>query len=195
MAELSDYSGKFVPDIRYDDFSKDALLKLVKLYSRIYLGYMGLWSTVLAEHMSAEEVFKYQTEVYLKTARLFEAPGIVKALNIKGNDVMALAKVMQMIPDGSSKDRGTYDGTYEVKSNNHAILTIKSCKTLDWWENQGDTKSIDICCSVGGVEELTIVEYANFINPDIKITAIKVPPRKSKDEIACQWDIKLEPKG
>ena len=192
MAELSDYSGKFVPGIRFEDFSKDALLKLVKLYSKIYLGYMGMWNTVMRQHMSAEELAKYETEVYVKTARQFEAPGVANALNIKGNDVVTLIKLMQMIPDGSRQDM--YDSTYDVKNNNHVILTIKTCPTLLFWERHGNTKAIDICCSVGGVEDITIVEYANFINPDIKVTALKVPPRKSKDEIACQWDIKLEPK-
>ena len=192
MAELSDYSGKFVPGIRFEDFSRDALLKLVKLYSKIYLGYMGMWNTVMKDHMSAEELSKFQTEVYVRTARQFEAPGVANALNIKGNDVITLIKLMQMIPDGTRQD--TYDSTYDIKNNNHAILTIKTCPTLFYLEKHGDTKVIDLICSVGGVEEITIVEYANFVNPDIKITALKLPPRKSKDEIACQWDIKLEPK-
>jgi hypothetical protein len=192
MAELSDYSGKFVPVIRFEDFSRDALLKLVKLYSKIYLGYMGMWNTVMRQHMSIEELAKYETEVYVRTARQFEAPGVANALNIKGNDVVTLIKLLQMIPDGSRQD--AYDSTYDVKNNNHVILTIKTCPTLLFWEKRGNTKAIDICCSVGGVEEITIVEYANFINPDIKVTALKVPPLKSKDEIACQWDIKLQPK-
>lgn len=190
MAELADYSGKFIPGARFEDFSKDALLKLAKLYSRIYLGYMGMWDTVLRKQMSAEEAAKLETEVYVRTARQFEAPGVTQALNIRGNDVVTLIKLMQMIPDGSRQDM--YDSLYEVKNNNHVILTIKSCPTLLFWERHGDTKAIDICCSVGGMEEVTIVEYANFVNPDIKVTALKVPPRKSKDDIACQWELKLE---
>jgi hypothetical protein len=190
MAELSDYSGEFVPGIRFEDFSKDALVKLIKLYSKIYLGYMGMWDAVMRQNMSADEVAKYETEVYVKTARQFAAPGVTNTLNIKGNDVVTLIKLLQMIPDGSRQD--TYDSTYDVKNNNHAILTIITCPTLLFWERHGNNKAIDICCSVGGVEEITIVEYAKFVNPDIKVTALKVPPRKSKDDIACQWELKLE---
>jgi len=29
----------------------------------------------------------------------------------------------------------------------------------------------------------------------MKCVAIKIPPRKSKEDIFCQWEIKLEPKG
>jgi hypothetical protein len=44
---------------------------------------------------------------------------------------------------------------------------------------------------VGGIEELSIIEYAKYVNPDIKIVPLKLPPRKSKDDIACQWELKL----
>jgi len=192
MAELADYSGEFKPGVRLEDFSKDALVKLAKLYAKIYLGYMGIMNTLNRKRMSAEEASRLDTEAYIRTARQFEAPGVTDALNIRGNDVVTLIKLMQMIPDGSRQDK--YDSVYEIKNNNHAILTIKFCPTLLYWERHGDTKAIDLYCCVGGVEEVTIVEYANFVNPDIKVTALKVPPRKSKDDIACQWELKLEPK-
>ncbi len=192
MAELQDYSGKFVPSIKFEDFSKDTLVKLVKLYSKIFMGYMGMWNTVMKQYMSAEELVKYETEVYVKTARQFIAPGVINALNIEGNDVLTLLKLMQTVPDGARQDM--FDSVYEVKNNNHVIFTIKKCPTLLFWEKRGDTKSMNIVCSVGGMEEITIQEYANIINPDIKISALKLPPRKSADDIACQWDIKLERK-
>jgi len=192
MAELADYSGEFKPGVRLEDFSKDALVKLAKEYAKIYLGYMVMCNTINRKRMSAEEASELDTEVYVRTARQFEAPGITQALNIRGNDVVTLIKLMQMIPDGSRQDK--YDSIYDIKSNNYAILTVKYCPTLLYWERHGDTKAIDLYCCVGGVEELTIVEYANFVNPDIKVTALKVPPRKSKDAIACQWELKLEPK-
>jgi len=31
--------------------------------------------------------------------------------------------------------------------------------------------------------------YRYFINPYIKITPLKLPPRKSPDEICCQWEL------
>lgn len=192
MADLKDYSGKFEPSMRFEDFSKDALVKLIKLYAKIFMGYMGLWNTVMKQYMSPEELVKYETEVYLKTARQFEAPGVVNALNIKGNDVLTLLKLMQMVPDGARQDM--YDSEYEIKNNNHVIFTVKRCPTLLFWEKHGDTKSMEICCSVGGMEEISLMEYANFVNPDIKITALKLPPRKDANDIACQWELRVESK-
>jgi hypothetical protein len=114
----------------------------------------------------------------------------MEAMNIRGNNVVTLIKLLQMIPDGSRED--TYLTDYDIQDKNHAIMTIKVCPTLLYWERKGDRKSIDHVCSVGGLEELSIVEYANCVNPAIKITPLKLPPRKSKDDIACQWEIKLD---
>ena len=40
------------------------------------------------------------------------------------------------------------------------------------------------------VEPQAVAKYLN--NPKIKVTPLKLPPRKSPDEICCQWEFKLE---
>jgi hypothetical protein len=37
MKELKDYSGGFNPDATFEDLSKDALVKLIKNYQRIFV--------------------------------------------------------------------------------------------------------------------------------------------------------------
>ena len=37
MTELSDYSGELKPDLKYEDFSKEALIRLLQEYGRIFL--------------------------------------------------------------------------------------------------------------------------------------------------------------
>jgi hypothetical protein len=192
MAELADYSGKFMETFKYEDFSREALLRLVKEYARVYVGYMGMWTSVLRERFGIEETYKLSNEVLVKTVKKFEAPGIMKAMNIKGNDVITLLKIMQSIPDGAHPD--FYPSEYKIINNNHVIFTVKVCPSLMYLEKSGDTKGIELCCGVGGAEDLCILEYAKFVNPDIKVTPVKLPPRKSKDEIACVWEFKLEPK-
>ncbi len=192
MAELADYSGPFTEHFKYEDFSREALLRLVKEYARVYVGYMGMWTSVLREHMSIEETYKLSNEVLVRTVKKFEAPGIAKAMNIKGNDVITLLKIMQSIPDGAHPD--FYPSEYKIINNNHVIFTVKVCPSLMFLEKSGDQKGIDLCCGVGGAEDLCIMEYAKFVNPDIKVKPVKLPPRKSKDEIACVWEFKLEPK-
>ena len=45
MAELKDYSGNFVPSVRYEDFSKEFLARLLVECARCYIMADGLWYT------------------------------------------------------------------------------------------------------------------------------------------------------
>ena len=41
MGELKDYSGEWRPDVDFEDFSKDALVRLLKAYQRAFVGMSG----------------------------------------------------------------------------------------------------------------------------------------------------------
>ena len=43
MRELTDYSGDFIPDVRFQDFSKDALVRLLVAAAHDYIGVDGIW--------------------------------------------------------------------------------------------------------------------------------------------------------
>ncbi len=195
MGELNDYSGEFQPKLTFESFSKEALVKLCDQYARIYLGYMGVVNTLNRKlgKLDPEAALAIDEQIYCQTARTFAAPGIAKALNIEGNDVITLLKLMQTIPDGTRSDK--YESDYAVIDNNHVILTIRRCPTLAYWERRNDNESIRVCCSPGGTEEKTIVEYANTVNPDITVTAIETPPHSCKSGFACRWELKLEPRA
>ena len=55
--ELDDYSGPYKPDLKFEDFSKEALVKLLRAYRTIFVGLMGTWNTVNRERMGVEEAF------------------------------------------------------------------------------------------------------------------------------------------
>jgi len=40
------------------------------------------------------------------------------------------------------------------------------------------------------VEGFEIDKYFHVFFLDVKVTPLKLPPRKSRDEIACQWEVK-----
>ena len=46
MSDRHDYSGEFDPDLRLEDFSKEALVRLLRAYRTIFVGLMGMWNTV-----------------------------------------------------------------------------------------------------------------------------------------------------
>lgn len=191
MGELQDYSGEFRHDIRFEDFSKEALIRLLKSYQKIFVGLMGMWNTVNSERLGREEAFKLDAEVYERQLRRFEIPLVAEAMNIRGNDVVSLLKLFQVAPDGARE--GLYEAEYDIKNNNHAIVTFTRCPSLFYFERHGNERDIEALCGPNGVEERAFIEFCKYFNVDMKCRALKRPPRQSPNDICCQWEFKVEP--
>lgn len=43
MGELQDYSGEYNPDVEFENFSKEALIRLLKAYQKVFVGALGIW--------------------------------------------------------------------------------------------------------------------------------------------------------
>jgi len=92
MGEQQDYSGDYNPDIEFEDLSKEALIRLLKAYQKIFVGALGIWNTLNRQRMSVEQVWKLDGDVYEFQLNTFELPLVTKALNIQGNDVATMLK-------------------------------------------------------------------------------------------------------
>jgi hypothetical protein len=78
----------------------------------------------------------------------------------------------------------------ELINPNLGMATVLSCNTLLYAERHNDSQIQKLAC-----EELDVplfTKTAHFFNPDMKVKVLKLPPRKSPDEIACQWEFRLE---
>lgn len=190
MKQLKDYSGKYNPDLKFEDFTKEALIRLLKSYQVSFVGLMGMWNTVNRERTSAEEAFKLDADVYEKMLSKFSLPLVTQALNIQGDDVVTMLKYCQFAPDGARE--GLYECDYEIKNRNHAIMTFTKCPSLFYFEKKGREKDIISLCGPGGVEERAFIEICKYFNPKIKCRGLKLPPRKSKDDICCKWEFKID---
>ena len=89
-----------------------------------------------------------------------------------------------------SKLGGLFHIDTELIDKNHGRYTITKCHALDYFEKHDAETLLKQAC------EGLCIPYnqrsADWFNPKIKWTAVKLPPRKSKDEPACIWDITLE---
>jgi hypothetical protein len=193
MEELQDYSGPYKPDGKFADFSKDALVRLLQNYQKIFVGLMGIWNGVNRQRMSVDETCKLDGDVYEMQVRQFELPLVTEAMNIHGDDVVTMLKYFQMCPDGARE--GLYEFDQDIKNNNHAILTFTKCPTLFYCERHGSEKDIQCLCGPGGVEHRAFEAICRYFNPNMKSRALKLPPRRSKDDICCVWEFKVEPKA
>jgi len=108
-------------------------------------------------------------------------------MNIWGEDVASVLKFLQVDLGGGAI---WPDFECEMKDRNRGILTIRRCLGLEYYERHGETTLQKHACEVLDVEGFE--DAARLFNPNIKVTPLKLPPRKSPEEIACQWEFKLK---
>ena len=186
LKKLDNYSGEFIHDLKPEDFSADALARLVRLYSKLYIGLDGLWYLTLKERMGNEEALACDIQAWEKITR-YEMKNITRELDIQGNDVVAFMKGMQLSPWSQRMEHNV-----KFQGRDKALFTVTSCPTLDALEKEGKGREDQIC---NIVDVKWMQDTASFFNPAIKVTPLKTPPRKSREEICCQWEIILEDQG
>ena len=185
MKVIHDYSGPFVPNLRFENLSKKALIKLAKVYSLYALMIHWGWRQVIDEELGEAKEYEMWKENWLRVGPQ-AAERITKTFNIKERNVIGFFKSLQLDP---FFPLGRFVVDYEIKSPNLGIMTVKRCPALLRWEPKGDTKSIELICS--DLEKVTFQQYGRFYHPELKMIPMKLPPRQSPDEIACQWEVRI----
>jgi len=185
MPELADYSGAYRADIKYEDFSKDFLIKLMNIWRWAYMRVPGFWFEEVSERFGAEAAESINDVVWTKIGEKV-VPKFARVANIELNTVLDSLKLMDMCPD-SKVGSDWFDGTVDIINENHVRATTTYCRLLESYERSAPERIPHVC---GEMEKKTMERYFN--NPRIKITSLKLPPRKSADEICCQWEFKIE---
>ncbi len=183
MAELSDYSGSFDPDWTPAELNREALLRLVKAYSEYIYRIDASWYVTVKNRSGNEEAFACDRHVWEKKLQAYELKMVTGALNIRGDDVVAVMKYMQATPWASVGER-----QIDIVDPGRAILTIRSCPTLAALEKEATGREKLIC------RDLTtslFSKIAHFFNPRIRVSGLKVPPRTAYSDCSCQWEFKL----
>jgi hypothetical protein len=184
MRELEDLSGPFDQTLRFSDFSKEFLVKLVHTWQWAWLQMDAAWFDEVKDRFGADAAWECDLAMWLAVAEGCN-PRYAKTANIKLNSVVDSLKVLQLPLDNTMG--GIYPVEHDVKDENHAIVTVKRCPSLEWCERNDPDRIVPMC----QVNEPQIIKKY-IVNPNIQVTATKLPPRKGPDDIACQWEYKLE---
>jgi hypothetical protein len=184
MSKLLDYSGKFDPKFSHGKFTRDTLLKLLKLYSQYAHRMDGFWYLTVMDRWGNDEAFDCDVKVWRKY-QLYETKVISDLLNIHGEDVVSVMKLIQV----TRPAMWTYDYEIDIKNSDHAIFTVSICPTLFAIEKEGTGRERRIC--QGNCYQAHVI-MAHYFNPDIMVTQLKLPPRASDSDVCCQWEFKLE---
>ena len=188
MAELKDYSGKFIPDLKYTDFSKEFMAQLLTEYARLYVMADGVWYSLVQERYGPKVPSDIDYDVWVNKLPVYETRGILKVLNLKTNTVADWMKVLQLIPGFSYN---LFPHEIDIKNENHAVVTVRDCPALIRFEKREPEKIVHICQEL---ELPSAIAYVKQFNPDIEVTMPIMPPRKSPKDICCRFEFKLKPK-
>ena len=97
VAELVDYSGKFDPEFSHDKLTKETLFNLLKAGSEYLRRIDGFWYLIVADKWGNNEAIDCDLMVWEKS-RPYSIKTLTKLLNIRGDDVVALMKYLQVNP-------------------------------------------------------------------------------------------------
>ena len=193
MKDLKEYRGKYDPKIKYQDFSKDVLARLLDAYSKEIALLSAFWYNAVKDKGGAEKAFACELKVWQDIGAP-EMEWAREALNIQENDLNALAKLIQM---GGSFARDVYDSSFDFKSPDRVVFTITKCPSLTYLERHNERERVVQICQI--LEPASMKAYAAAVNPGIKIKPLKLPPRVGWDKkgwggLCCQWEWRLAPK-
>jgi len=185
---MSDYSGPFIPNLRFDDLSKEFLLKVIRSWQYSWLQLEGGWMEEVEKRFGVHVAMGCDLQMWLRCAERCNTR-YVKIANIPMKNAVDCLKALQLPLDNTMG--AVYPTKQEIKNENHAIVTVVRCPSVEWWEKNAPERIVPMCHIV---EPPLIDRYK--VNLDVQLFALKLPPRKNPDDIACQWEyIYRAPKG
>ena len=184
MAELlRDYSGGFNPNFGYDKLDRETLVRLLNAYSEYMRRIDAHWYLAVMEKFGNDEALDCDGRVWEKLVT-YEMKVMSDLFDIRGNDVATVMKALQVSPW-----TWVYDCDIDLKSDTHSVVTYRNCPTLLALEKEGLGREGVICREL---EPRLMGLIAGYFNPDITVTALKLPPREPGSDLCCQWEFSLE---
>jgi hypothetical protein len=183
MKELADYSGEFLSDLAMQDFSREALVKLLTTYAKLYMGMDGFWYMSVMERHGNEEALACDMRAWDRMIR-YEMKKLTETLNIRGNDPIAFVKILQVSPWFRHMKF-----TADIENDTIAVMTVTYCPTLDALEKEGKGRQHATCAIV---EPKLMQLYASLFNPNMRAQSLTPLPRQCPDDVCCRWLVKLE---
>lgn len=186
MSDRNDYVGPFDPDFRYEDLSKEALVRLAREYAltvhildRSVFAAIGMrYGQKVVEELAIEE-WRGASPVYGDRLR--------RIFGIEGDGVEAIFKVLQLDP---GFPHHYLDVRYEVVDDRHGFFELRSCGALDDVEPWGERAVTGMCHTI---EDGTFDVTAQAVNPKARIRHVHRPPRVPAGRVpVCRWELVID---
>jgi len=177
---LFDYSGDFDPSFDHGKLSQDGLVGLLAAYSYYIRKLDGYWYLSVMEKCGNDVAYDRDIDVWNKLMK-FEFKVASEVMNIRGDGVDSVAKYFQVSPWF-----WTFKPRLELKKGRLEV-TFEKCPTLQSLEKEGSGREAQIC---GEMEPELFQSIAHHFNTKMKVIALKLPPRKSADDVCCRWEFR-----
>ena len=186
MANRNDYSGEFQADFRYEDLSKEALVRLVREYALIvHLLDRSMCAAIGITH-GMEEMQRLAIEEWRGASPVY-GERLRHIMAIEGNGVSAIFKVLQLDP---GFPHHYLDVRYELIDENHGFFELADCGALRDAEPYGEKMVTGMCHTI---EDGTFDATAQAVNPKARIRPIHRPPRVPQDRSPhCRWEVIID---
>lgn len=198
--DLNDYSGPLHRRIGPENFSKEALAKILAQESRMYQIENGQWHSLVKEAYGDEAAWERQERVWEDHVP-FNARFFSKTLNVQGSPVEKAIKCLQLNPAFGLIN----DLECKLENPNLGVVTCYRCATRDYFERLGGEVNMSRIC--GDMEQRIWQKWAQYFHPNIEVKPVKLPPKderhgsqvmaqfvpkRAEGEIVCQWEFKLK---
>ena len=124
MEELNDYSGPFKPDLTFEEFSKEFLLKLMRVWQYAWLHMAAAWFDLFKERFGSEVVCVLDRAAWVRVGERVN-PRYAKIANIQLNTVLDSMKCLQLPLDNTTG--GIFPVEFDIKNENDVVVTIRRC--------------------------------------------------------------------
>jgi len=180
---FKEVANHFKSILNLSDLSRDSLLKLANLYSKLYIALDGFWYVAVMERMGNDKALECDLTAWQYRVA-DEVEKLTGLLNIVGNGVSDVMKFFQVA-------LWFQQMKYEIQLRHakDAILTITHCPTLEALENEGQNRHIHIC---NVVDRQGFQRISNFFNPTINVECLTPLPRKHPSDTPCKWRFWLD---
>lgn len=186
MSDRDDYSGEFDPDFRYEDLSKEALVRLVREYALIVHMLDRSMCAAIGMKYGSEAVQEMAIEEWRGASPVY-GERLRKILKIEGDGVDSIFKLFQVDP---GFPHHYMDVHYELEDEKTGYFELAHCGALLDVEPWGEKLVTGMCHTI---EDGTFDVTAQSVNPNAAVRHVHRPPRRPADRVPhCRWKVTID---
>ena len=159
--------------------SKENLVSLIRVYSRLILALDGFWFLSIKEKYGYDDALDVDIKAWAGYFP-YEAKRIRKQMGITDVDITGLIDCLKYSPIW-------HCGTHKIEIGpERGVFSFYDCPSLLAMETGG----YEPTCEPAGT--VVFDTYVKSLNPKATVKFLRGPPRKSSQDVSCEWEIRLE---